>query len=120
MTVSRVMPIRMFSAGGRCDNFPVGDQEDVFGAALGHVALVGEHDGLVEAVLHRLAFGKGRVDIRADDFGACGDGVVVDAPPGGDGAAHAAGIDVVASRLRGEDKGVCQVVQSHAKHSPDL
>ncbi len=40
-----------------------------------------EHNGLVEAVLHGLAFSESRVDVRSGNLCSRGDGVVIDAPP---------------------------------------
>src|SRR5579872_3773415 len=67
--------------GGRCDKFAVDDQEDVFRAPFGDMPIMSEHNRLIEPVLHRLAFRKGRVDIRTNNFGTCRDSVIVYAPP---------------------------------------
>src|ERR1051326_1730847 len=63
------------------DQFVINDQEDVFRAALRHVSIMGQHNSLVEAVLHGLTFREGRIDVGANDFRAGGNGVIIYTPP---------------------------------------
>ena len=99
----------------RGDEGAVAHDEDVLGAALGHVPVVGQHDRLVEAVLHRLGLGESAVHVDAGALRARRGDVVVDATPRGHHAADAV-VDVdVGAEGRGDDEeAVLQPVQADA------
>src|SRR5713226_988963 len=82
-----------------CDQFIIDDQEDIFRAALRNMPIVCQHDGLVEAVLYGLAFSESRIDVRAGDFSAGGDSIIIDASPRRNAAVQAAGFNIVAEGL---------------------
>src|ERR1039457_6263799 len=66
----------------RGDQFAAAYQEDVTGCAFGHVAGLGEEDGFVEAIAPGFVAGERAIDISAAEFGAAGDGIIFNAPPG--------------------------------------
>ena len=69
------------------------------------MAVIGEDDRFIEAVLHRLGLGQSGVDVDAGDLGASRGGVVVDAAPRDHLAADARlDVDIVAEwrRIDGE------------------
>src|SRR6185312_9860531 len=70
-------------SGGGCDEFAIHYQKNVFGAALRNVAVVCQHDCLIEAILHGLAFSESRIDVGTGYLGSRRDGIVIDAPPEG-------------------------------------
>ena len=71
----------MFSLAERRDQLAMAHQEDVAAGALGHVAGLGQENGLVETVVPRLVAGQHAVDVRSADLAAAGNGVILDAPP---------------------------------------
>src|SRR5207302_2769263 len=58
---------------------PVADEEEVLGAALGDMTVLGQHDGLVEPGLLRLGLRERRIDVRARDLASRRDRVVISA-----------------------------------------
>ena len=102
----------------RRDQLAVLDDEDVLAAALGDVAVAGEHDRLVEAVLLRLRLGERGVDVDAGHFRPRRNRQLVDAAPGGGHAADA----LVEVQVRAEGRDVHQevVVQVVHAHADDL
>ena len=113
--IARNAQENVFGRRGR-DQFAVDDQEDVFSAALGDVPLMGEHDRLVIAIVQRLAFRERRIDIRAGDFRARGNSIVVHAPPGGDAAPHARQVDIISLWLGSDYQILGQPVQRYAEN----
>jgi len=67
---------------GRCDQLAIADHEDVFAAALGDVAVLVEHDGLIEAVRVGFRLRQGAVDVDAGDLRPGRDTGILNAPPG--------------------------------------
>src|SRR5581483_1535756 len=88
---------------GRRDEAMVADHEQVAGGAFGHVAVLVEEDGFVEAGLAGFVCGQGAVDVSAADFGAGGDGVVVDTTPGADARVQAGGAVQVFAEGQSDD-----------------
>ena len=101
MTVSRVMPSRMFCDGGRRNQPAVAHHEDVAARAFGHMAVLGEKDGFVEAAAPRVVGGQHAVDVRAANLGAPGNRVIFHAPPG----THAGVQSVLAGQIVAERHG---------------
>ena len=84
MTVRRVMPSRTLSVTGGVIAVPLPHDEDVRGRGLGDVAVLVQHDRLVEAGALGVGLRERRVDVGAGDLAARRDHRVVDAAPGGD------------------------------------
>src|SRR5207249_8382059 len=74
-------PLEDVVGRGRREELAVAHEEQVRGAALRYVAVLGQHDRLGEASFFGFALGEGRVHIRAGDLAAGRDGVVVDPAP---------------------------------------
>ena len=101
--------------GGRRRDHAVTDQEDVLGAAFADVTILGQHDRLVEPVLHRLGLGQGGVDIDAGDLGAGRCDVIVDAPPARHHAADTAvDFDIVAKGRHVDGERVLEIMEANA------
>ena len=108
-------PLQDVVAAGRGDQDPVADDEQVLGAPLADVAVLGQHQRLVVAVHLRLALGEGAVHVRAGDLAARRDGVVIGPAPGADlGPDPRLGVDVLAERHREDGQVRLQVVEPHA------
>ena len=92
------------------------DDEDVFTAALGDMAVVVEHDRLVEAGGLGFGLGQGGVDVDAGDLGADGDrGVFCAAPGGGDDMHAAFGVEVGAPGDQEGEEVLGDAVQADAE-----
>ena len=108
-------PLEDVVGPGRGDQDAVPDDEQVLGAPLADMAVLGQHDGLVVAVALRLALGECTVDVRAGDLAASRDRVVIGPAPRADlGPDPRLGVDVFPERHREDGQVRLQVVQSHA------
>ena len=79
------------------------------------MAVLGEHDRLVEAGLLCLGLGERGVHVRAGDLAPRGDRVVVGPPPAGDAARDpAVDVDIRPEGHREDGEGIVEVVQADA------
>src|SRR2546423_3985668 len=99
----------------RREHLAVANHEDILGAALADMALMRQHDGLVEAVFLGLRFGKCGVDINAGDLCPGRRRIVVDPSPARDHAVDASlDVDVVAEGRHVDGKRIFEIVKPDA------
>ena len=76
-----------------------------------------QHDGFIEAGPHCISLYESRIHIRARDFAACRDRVVIDAPPRRNRNMHVLFILVVRAERHDHDRDFGrQIVKANADH----